>query len=403
MAKIRFFENFRKQNINGNNENHRDDFRSKLIRHRLLMFYRTVIIIAVIAAITLIVYIGEVNREYNEYDILSDEDRIYSEDAVYLPYGNNVLKYSKDGAEAFDGNNNAIWNQTYEMQNPQAAVCGEWAALGDFKGNSIFIMNSDGAAGEISTKLPVSAFCISETGVVAAVLEDDDETRINLYNTQGEILVAMKCTMSKSGYPADISLSPDGLKLAVSYMRIENGKLKSSVAFYNFDEVGQNEIDNYVSGYDYVDTVVPKVKFINSETAFALGDNRLVIYKGSQKPISYFETYLNEEVQSVYYSKNAIALVFRGNGGDAASRVDVYSDKGDLKFSKGFNIQYTDIVLNEDSIIIYNDIDCLMYMYNGKEKYNGMFEDPVLLLVPKDSLNKWTLVSRDAVQTVQLK
>lgn len=383
----------------------RDEYHARIVRHRLVFLYKILICVGIVAAFCISMYISYINKEYTGYEIISEEERADSDDAVYIPYNGNILKYSQDGAEAFDGNNVALWNATFEMQSPQVATCEGYAALGDFKGTKIYTISETGETGEIETKLPVSSFCISSQGVVAAVLEDDNETKINIYNAKGEILASMKCTMTKSGYPIDVSLSNDGLKLGVSYVRIENGQLKSSVAFYNFGEVGQNEIDNYVSGYDYVDSVVPKIQFINNETAFSIGDNRFVIYRGSQKPTSYFEMFLNEEVQSVFFGEKNIALVFRNTNveSDAQYRVDIYSEEGQLILSQSIDMDYTDISLCEDKMIVYNDVECQMYKLNGKIKYSGTFEDPMLLLVPQKNISKWTLVNRDSVQSVKLK
>ena len=41
-----------------------------------------------------------------------------------------------------------------------------------------------------------------------------------------------------------------------------------------------------VSAYSYSDLVVPKVQFMNNDTAFAVGDSRLMIYSGTQKPVT---------------------------------------------------------------------------------------------------------------------
>lgn len=383
----------------------KDIIREKILRHRLVLFYRAIIVIAVILAIIFAAYISYKTKIYTGYDVISDEDRTDADDAVYLAYNDGcVLKYSQDGAEAFDGSNNPIWNITYEMQKPQVAVCGPFAALGDFKGTKIYVVSANGDSGEIETKLPLSTFCVSAQGVVAVVLEDESETKIHLYSQNGQILAEMKCTMTKSGYPVDVSLSDDGMKLAVAYMRIEDGKLKSSVAFYNFDEVGQNEIDNYVSGYDYVDTVIPKVKFINSNSAFAIGDNRLVIYKGSQKPVSIFETMLTEEVRSVYYGNKTIGLVYRDSTNGGLYRIDVYGeDGGEPELSQNFDMEYTDIMLKDDRVIIFNETECIMYLLDGTEKFATTFEEPMTQVSVGETLTRMTLVNRETVQLVKLK
>lgn len=381
----------------------RINYGSQVMRHRFLMVSRILAVIAIIGIVIVALFISYENKEYTDYDIISEEERTDSEAAVYIPYNGNVIKYSQDGAEAFKGNNTAIWNETFEMQNPYVATCEDYAALGDFKGNEIYVIGSEGKVGEIDTKLPISSFCVSKQGVVAAVLEDDDETKINVYAPNGELLAAIKCTMNQSGYPVDVTLSDDGQKLGVAYVRIEEGKLKSSVAFYNFGEVGQNETDNYVSGYDYVDAVIPRLKFINNETAFALGDNRFVLYKGSQKPVSLAETILNDEVRSVFFGKQNVGLVYLNTGLDNKYKMDVYNDDGEVVLSLPFNLEYTDIVLKNNFIIIYNERECEIYKVNGTRIYSGEFKDPVLLMVPTENKSKYIIVNRDGVQSIRLR
>lgn len=402
----RLKKNFKIMGILDNKDNRdntgTDDYRWKILRHRMLIAYRIIIIVVVVLMVIGILAISYHNKLYVGYDVIQENERLDSEDAKYIAYNGNVIKYSQDGAEAFNGNNVALWNITFEMQNPQVNTCGDYAVLGDFKGNLIHVISTNGDQHEIETKDPVSAFCVSERGIVAAVLEADSETKINLYDTEGEVIATMKCTMLKSGYPIDLSISRDGTMLGVAYMRLENGQMKSSVAFYNFGEVGQNEIDNYVSGYDYADTVIPKLQFINDETAFALGNDRFVIYKGEQKPTSYFDTFLTDEVQSVYYSENAIALVYRDSEVAGNYRLDVYDDKGKLKLSQSIDVEYTDIQLVGDRVIVYNDMRCVMYKLNGSLKYDGDFEEPMLLVVPQKGMTKWVLVNRDSVKSVRL-
>ena len=76
--------------------------------------------------------------------------------------------------------------------------------------------------------------------------------------------------MSKSGYPVAIAISDDGKQIAVSYLKAENGKVTSSVGFYNFSSVGQNYTDNLVGGYGYADAVVPLISFMNNDTYLLL-------------------------------------------------------------------------------------------------------------------------------------
>ena len=52
--------------------------------------------------------------------------------------------------------------------------------------------------------------------------------------------------MDSPGYPMDLSLSPDGMMMAVAYVYLENGQIKSQVAFYHFGSAGKNQKDNLI-------------------------------------------------------------------------------------------------------------------------------------------------------------
>ena len=132
--------------------------------------------------------------------------------------------------------------------------------------------------------------------------EDGSTTWIYVYDAKGNVLVYFKTKMSNSGYPVAVALSPDAMLMSVSYLYVDSGVMRSSVAFYNFGEVGQNELHNYVSGFNYTDSVVPYVKFLNGEIAVAVADDRIMFYKGNQKPAVLSETLLNQEILGIYIS-----------------------------------------------------------------------------------------------------
>ena len=58
----------------------------------------------------------------------------------YVDFGDGVIKYTKDGASYIDGRGKTIWIQSYEMKSPFVSVNGEFAAIGDKQGNSIYIL-----------------------------------------------------------------------------------------------------------------------------------------------------------------------------------------------------------------------------------------------------------------------
>ena len=302
-----------------------------------------------------------------------------------------------------DTKGNAVWNQTFEMQNPIVDICQNVVAIGDYNGRTIYVMNTSGPMGSITTNRPIRNLCVASNGVVAVVLDDTDVTLIYLYDSQGNELVHFRTTMKESGYPVSVSISPSGELVCVSYLFVDSGQMKSSVAFYNFGAVGQNSTDNYVSGYDYLNTIVPFTRFLDNKSVFAVSDDRIMFYSGSQKPVSAAENLLNEDVQSIYYGGEYVGLVFNSMESSNRYRLDVYHKSGELAQQIEFDIEYSDILFHEDQIIIYNETECCIYNINGLEKYAGKFNKSVRTLIPLKTSYSYMMVTPDSIDTIELK
>ncbi len=385
------------------NTKEKKEFNKMLFQHRLLVFSRIFFAIAIVATITMVLYYNYQNMIYIDYEVLKRVEFEENSTASYMNYNGNILKFSQDGAIAFTMDNTMLWNETYEMQSPMVDVAGEYVVLGDYKGTMIYVMNAAGKCGEIDAMLPVQKFCVSESGVVAAVLEDGKTTWIRVYDREGNTIADIKTTMAISGYPISVSLSNDGIKLAVSYLFINNGKLTATVGFYNFGEVGQNEIDNFVSGFNYSDAVFPYVDFVNNATAVGVGNDKFVIYRGNQKPVSEFELPLEEEIKSVFHGDKYIGLVYISGNNESKYRIDIYDGSGNKILSQPFDIDYTDIVLSNELVIIHSSLDCAIYNMKGVEKYKGSFDKSVLTVIPTDSITKFILITANRAEEIQLK
>ena len=174
------------------------------------------------------------------------------------------------------------------------------------------------------------------------------------------------------------------------------------MAFYNFSDVGQNSVDRLVGGNEYADTVIPYVGFLGKENAFAVGNNRVSFYGGADKPVSIAEKLLSEEIQAVYAGTEHVALVYIDTTGAALYRIDVYDKKGNLILSQNTDIDYQNILIQKNSIVVYNNTECVMYSMSGKEKYRGTFGKSVSLLIPVNKNNRFIMVTPDSIDIIEL-
>lgn len=383
-------------------DRHRISYREKIKSHKFTIFYRTILVIILIAAILAALYIQWKNKVYTQMTVMSSAEIHITQDAHLLPFAGHLLTYSKDGAGCMDIKGNAVWNQTFEMQNPIVDMCQNVVAIGDYNGRNIYVMDTGGVMGNITTNKPVRDFCVAANGVVAVVLDDTDTTWIYLYDAQGRELAYFRTTMKESGYPVSVSISPNAQLVCVSYLFVDSGQMKTSVAFYNFGDVGQNSTNNYVSGYDYLDVIVPITRFLDNRSLFAVSDDRIMFYSGAQKPVSEAESLISDSIQSVYYGNEYVGLVFISTETSGRYRLDVYHKSGELRQSIEFDIEYSDILFQEDRIIIYNESECLIYSSSGAEKYRGQFERAVLVLIPQSNARWYMIVTPDSIDTVEL-
>lgn len=381
----------------------RINYREKIKSHKFMIFYRTILVVILIMAVGGALYVQWKNKVYTENTVVFSTEVHITQDSTLVPFSGYLLTYSKDGAGCMDIRGNAVWNQTFEMQNPIVDVCQNVAAIGDYNGRTIYVMNTTGVMGSITTNRPVRDFCVASNGVVAAVLDDADTTWIYLYDSQGKELVYFRTTMKDSGYPVKVAISPSGELVCVSYLFVDSGQMKSSVAFYNFGAVGKNNVNNYVSGYDYSNSVVPLVRFLDNGSVFGVSDDRVMFFGGAQKPVSVAEKFLEDDVQGVYYGDEYIGLVFNSTQSDNRYRLDVYHKSGELRQTIEFNINFKDILFHEDQIIIYNESECCIYNSGGAEKYSGNFSRTVLLLIPQSSVRRYMVVTPDSIDTIELK
>lgn len=379
-----------------------EDYHKKLQRHRHAAMRRTLIAMGAVAAAVALIFVYIEKRSYRNYRILQTSEQ---EDVVSTNYeemDGGILRYSPDGASLVDGNMEASWSVLYEMQNPEADVNGDKAVIADIDGTTLEIFDSEGETGSVTTSYTIVKARISESGLVAAILDGGDSAWINYYDSDGTLLVENQTHVEDPGYPMDVALSDSGSIMMVTYQFVDGSNTTSYVAFYNFGDVGQNEDDRIVSGYTYEGVVIPQVEYLDSSRAVALRDDGFTVYDGQQIPKESASVEVEEEIVSTFIGENAIGMVFKNEDGneDEAYTMNVYSASGGLRFSKSFNIPYTSIKISGDSILLYNDSQICVYNSRGVLKYNGTVDGSINDFI-KTGWNRYLLVMDNGVSVIK--
>lgn len=414
-----------------------------------LIIYAGMLIFSVIVIIGIV----KINSGYHTYKVLDVIDRNDDVSVNYHVVGEGLIRYSKDGASYTDKRGKTLWNQTFDMANAKIASCDEFMAIADIGSNQLRIFNQAGQVAVIEAAYPIANVDISEQGVTAVVLSAADASYIDMYDTKGNKLVDIKVSISQTGYPMDFAISDDGTKLAVSYMVVNDGEISSKIAFYKFGKATQSANSNVAGEFD-IDMIVPKMDFINNNSLVAFGERGFKIYSMKDTPKELFNQTFEEEIKSVFYNDQYIGFVFKNSavnqagtvqtsettndqhlvveeagstsqtsvgetggaavdGGTAESadstaemmpyRLQVYTNGGALYLEQDFDFEYHNIDCTKDEIVMYNDYECLMMTYQGKEKFRYTFENKIYNLMPKKARDEYILVDEAAIQEIRLK
>ncbi|WP_330594812.1 DUF5711 family protein [Blautia schinkii] len=359
---------------------------------------KAITVVAVIAAVCLVFLYVE-KRSYHSYKVLNTSEQEDVVSTQYVEMDGDILRYSPDGVSVVDSSMNTVWNETYTMQNPIADVNGSRAVIADSEGTSLYICDKKGVTGTVTTSYSIVKVRVAANGMVAAILDNDENTWINFYNSDGSLVAENLTKIDDPGYPMDVAVSDNGVMM-VTFQYVDGSKTTSYVAFYNYGDVGQNEDDRIVSGYTYENVVIPQVECISESQYIALRDDGFSTYQGNQIPKEVKTINVKQEIVSTFFDDQRIGLVFKNNSKDSEYTMEVYSMNGQLKFRKNFNVAYSTIKMSDGNIIMYNSSQICVMNSRGVQKYMGSVDGTIRDFF-KIGWNKYLMVMDNGVSTIK--
>lgn len=372
------------------------ELNERIMKHKRHFRQRVMIGICAVFFCVVGTYVLLRTRTYSNIQIVDHSGEQKS--GTYIKFANGVLSYSKDGAVFTNANGKELWNQPYQMKHPIVTIAGETVAVADQGGNAISVFGKEGLKGEITTLLPIEKISVSEQGIVAALLENAEAPQIICYDTVGNILVEHKATVSSTGYPLDLALSPNGELLLVSYLYTQEGRITSKVSCFNFGEVGQDKTDRIVEHNVYEDMLVPMVSFMTNDTAIVVGDSQLEYYKGSQVLVSDTIIKLEQPIKSAFHNDKYVGLVLQG---EVMNELRVYDKNGKEVSAVEFEGEYSNIEMHGEQIVMYEGNQCTVFMKSGHKRFEGEMSAEISEIFPIFGINKYFMVSANGLEKVR--
>ena len=356
-------------------------YEKNLRQHKLKTAGMVVAVIAIIGLCLYGIKISLDHRSYTTCEVVRSFDRSDTITTKYTEFLSYVIKYSKDGISCVDSENNLVWSQTYNMQDPVINVCQDSLAIADRNGTDVMIFNQTGMQGQVQTLLPIR--------------------QISVYAKDGSQIVESKFELSETGYPLRIALSADATKLAVSFLQVQNGSISSSVAFYNFDSVGENYEDHLVASKILQGTVMPDVQYTDSTHCFFAGAGELLFFEGTQIPEETADVTIEQKILSIFSSSKYVGVVTEGE--EKSYALQVYNMQGKQEFQTEFDQDYTTLKFSGNNILIYNDFEYTMMNHAGNIFFEGTFEESISDLYTLSGNNRYMVLHAGRTDQIRLK
>ncbi|MBR3812003.1 MAG: hypothetical protein IKJ16_06735 [Agathobacter sp.] len=381
-----------------------EELDEQILKHRKQIFKRVLQIILVIAVIVIAIELMNALRSFDDYEVKNALDRSSSSTTQYQTFGDCLIEYSNDGATCIGKNKDIIWNQSFEMVSPDVQICGEYLVVYDAAGTKIFILTESGLEKSLEMTAPIQTVCIANQGTIAVLMKENQESQVKLFDKKGNELANGKFYGDKGGFPIDIALSFDGTKLAVDMVDVTQGKVKTTISFYNFGSVGQSEIDNNVGSYIFEGVLVPKIDYVSKSRMIGMGTGKLLVFDGAQKPELSEEIDIKEEVRSFFYNEKYIGIVYDNVEIDNSWHIKVMDMRGKTVMENETSLAYDNIeFLSGNEICVTNATQCEIFTRHSIKKFFYEFDKELYKVFGSGDGQNYTFIFKDTIEEVKLR
>lgn len=395
---IKQFNKKKKDNLFTEFNRKRADHQMSKLMWIMIAALSFVVLVSVFFLLSRFFFMG---KQYETVNVLNETELFISTGSEVQRFKDGFIVCNSDGIKYLNTKGEQIWNEAFMMQKPLLDIGSDMVAVADYNGSTIYVMDESVVRGKIDTGMPIRKFKVAGSGYVMAVLDNTSNTPIYVYDTEGREMLYFNTTMKGYGYPMEIAISDNGILGAVSYLNVDKGSFYTTLAFYNFGEVGQNYQDSLMSSYTYQSALVPEIRFAGNSHAVAVADNRVMFFGGDQIPMSAGEILLKSNLMSVYEDDDYVALFYASDNSEHAYMAEIYDYNAKLKDTVYFDIEYTDVYFDEGRMILYNDSELMIHVIGGVDKFIGNLDDAILALIPTSQSKRFEMVTYSGIKTIE--
>ena len=180
--------------------------------------------------------------------------------------------------------------------------------------------------------------------------------------------------------------------------------MKTNVVFYNFSEVGQNETERVVGGFNHYDsTIVADVNFIDENTVAAVGEDVVSIYSIKEYPKLVKEINIDNEIDRVLFGDKYIGLVLKNSESGDIYKLCVYNSDLNRVCEYPFSTQYDKMSFDGNSVVMSNSSVISLINLKGKKLADITMTLPIQNVIVLGHRGNYICVNSKYVPNIRLK
>ena len=342
--------------------------------NRRIRYAATAVVVVILVLLSIAVRDAVANRTYSGYTVEKEENKTDSVSRFEYADG-YVVKYSQDGAALINEALETVWSASYSMENPRIDVRRGQILIYDQLGTGIYLYDVKKQLGFFSADRPILKACVSGRDTVAALLRDEEKTSLVYYTKEGSQIAAGESTMTNPGYPVSLSLSEDGMMLAVAYLTAADGVTGTTVRFYHFGNEGRNKENNMTAEFTWPGVFSPEVRYLKGSECAVFRDNGFTIIKGTARPEEVRTVTFREDICSVFHDGTHLGFITRSADKDHRYLMSIYSTSGNIVSTAYVDIAYERVRVCDNEVIFSNHSEFSIVSTGGKNRFRGRLKE----------------------------
>lgn len=296
-------------------------------------------------------------------------DLVVIDDYIYECNKNGLIKKSKDGE--------TVWTKSYYIDAPLMENKGDYIAVADITGKSVYVFDTEGFIREIKESYPIINIDINKEGFLTTIQEKEKQNVIKYYNNEGERVIETATRFYEDGYPIDLASSYDVTKMVTGYLKVSNNRLQSIISFFGYEDQYDSNDQNLLGGFTFENALLSELFWIDETRVLVVIDNALYIYNCESEPKLIKTIEVNSELNFVEATSEEI-IVYYGKTIEQSEvyqsgKVIIYDHNGEELKQLEYDDQVQLVKASQDNYFVITDTQIIKYDGIGREWFTSTY------------------------------